>query len=165
MYMCVHFFTVCCFWAAGVGPLAAARDPATERDRTCLCHGACLQLLVPTATMAPVQSLAHTGTRSSELLRASLVPPRRRWCCVWHLCPACCWFTVMMLGRQQGPRVPALAVSSTRHPAPPSRRTEKALSFLRNVFVFSLWAAEPCPSPCGTGPPSSQVLCNSRALS
>lgn len=75
------FFTVCCFPAAGVGPLAAARDPAAERDRTCLCHGACPWLLLPTATTAPVQgpSLAHSGTRSSSLLRASLVPPRRRW--------------------------------------------------------------------------------------
>lgn len=43
---------------------------------------------------------------------ASLVPPRRRRCCGWPLCPASCWFTVMMLGRQQGPRVPALATPS-----------------------------------------------------
>lgn len=60
---------------------------------------------------------------------------------------------------------PSSAISSTCHPTPPSRRTEKALSFLRNVFVFSLWAAELCPSPPSTGPSSSQVLCNSRALS
>lgn len=118
MYMCVHFFTVCCFPAAGVGPLAAARDPAAESDRTCPCHSACPRLLLPTATTAPVQSpgLAHTGTRSSS---GPLWSHRGGdGCCGWRLCPACCWFTVTMLGTQQGPRVPALATPSQAGDAP-----------------------------------------------
>lgn len=68
MYMRVHFFTVCCFPAAGVGPLAAARDPAAERDRTCLCHGACPRLLLPTATTAPVQGPQLGSFWHQELL-------------------------------------------------------------------------------------------------
>lgn len=159
MYMRVHFFTVCCFPAAGVGPLAAARDPAVERDRTCLVHGACPQLLLPTATMAPVQSpsSAHPATRSSSGPLSSLRGGDG----------AVAGTSVLLVhcdGAGEAAR-PSSAISSTCHPAPPSRRTEKALSFLRNVFVFSLWAAELCPSPPSTGPSSSQVLCNSRALS
>lgn len=56
MYMRVHFFTVFCFPAAGVGPLAAARDLTAERGRMRLCPGSCPQLLLATAATS-----AHTG--------------------------------------------------------------------------------------------------------
>lgn len=156
MYMRVHFFPVCCFPAAGLGPLAAAPDPAAERARTCLCLGACPRLLLPLCR-------AQLGSFwFQELLTALWSCRGGDGCCGWHLCPACCWFTVMMLGRRQSPRVPAQAGDS---PHLQAGELEKALSFLRNVFVFSLRAAALCPSPSGPGPSSSRVLCNSRALS
>lgn len=119
MYTRVHFFTVCCFPAAGVGPLAAARDPAVEKDRICLGHAVCPQLLLPTATMAPVQSpsLAHTASRSSSGPLSSLQGGDGAVAGTGVLLVHCDG-----AGEAAGP---SSAISSTCHPTPLSRRTEK----------------------------------------
>lgn len=70
-------------------------------------------------------------------------------CCGWHLCPACCWFTVMMLGTQQGPRVPALATPSqagdTPHLQAGERRKPSLSSGMCSCFPSGLQSCARAP--------------------
>lgn len=59
---------------------------------------------------------------------------------------------------------PSSASSGLKHLTSEQENEESPL-FPQECVRVSLWAAELCPSPCGTGPSSSRVLCNSRALS
>lgn len=148
MYMRVHFFSVCCFPAAGVGPLAAARDLAAERGRTWLCHSACPQLLLPLPPWplcrAPAWLILRPGAPQG------LSGPSEEAMVLWLApVPTCCWFTVMMLGRQQGPRVPALATPSqardTPHLQAGERRNPSLSSGMCSCFPSGLQSCARAP--------------------
>lgn len=137
--MRVHFFFLLCV-ASRLLALVLWLQHKTEQWRGT--GPVCPQLLLPTATMAPVQSPAWL-TLGQELPRASLVPVR---CCGRHLC---CCFTVMMLGRQRGPRVPALAVPSrapdTPHLQAGERRKPSLSSGMCSCFPSGLQSCARAP--------------------
>lgn len=104
MYMCVHFLL--CF-ASRLLVLAAVRDLTAEKGRMHLCHGSCPRLLLPTATTsAHTRAAALLSCWDWELLASqglsSPSPGRQQAAAAGTCVPACCWFTVMMLERQQG---------------------------------------------------------------
>lgn len=170
MHTCVHLLL---HFASRLLLLALRLQHKTcqWRGAGCVCPGPCPQLLLPAATTSTRTGAAAWFSRWDQELLASQglssAPQGGGRRPLLAPTPGVLLFTVMMLGRQQGQgaaeRWPLSAgsgrtASGRWYPTARSRRMEKALSFLRNVFVFSLRAEELCPSPSGTGPPSSKSV-------
>jgi len=173
------FFTVFCFPAAGLGPLATERDLTAERGRRHLCHSSCPWLLPPAAaTSTHAGAAARLSRWARELLASQGLcgpPERRRQApAAGTNTPVCCWVTVRMLGSSgasgllcTGPRVQALAFRPQAGDAANPGAGEWSKTSLSSGMCLCFPSGL---TSCVHGPPElalplAKVLCNSRALS